>query len=134
MAEPLLPSDYPSFLSSIKEHVQQAQLKALVAVNRELILLYWHIGRGILERQEREGWGTKVIDKLSQDLHAEFPHMRGFSVRNLNYMRAFAEAYPDERIVQQLAAQLPWFHNCTLLDKVKDQHERLWYMQHAISG
>src|SRR2546425_2006346 len=131
MAEPLLPSDYPSFLSSIKEQVQQAQLKALVAVNRELILLYWHIGRDILERQEREGWGAKVIDKLSQDLHAEFPHMRGFSVRNLNYMRAFAEAYPDEQFVQTLSAQITWSHNTLLLDKVKDPHERLWYMQKA---
>ena len=131
MAQPLLPSDYPSFLSAIKTHVQQAQLKALVAVNRELILLYWHIGRSILERQNREGWGARVIDKLSQDLHAEFPHMRGFSPRNLKYMRAFAEAYPDEQFVQTVSAQITWSHNTLLLDKVKDSDERLWYTQKA---
>jgi predicted nuclease of restriction endonuclease-like (RecB) superfamily len=131
MAEPLLPSDYPSFLKLIKEQVQQAQLKALVAVNRELILLYWHIGQSIRERQNREGWGAKVIDKLSQDLHAEFPYMRGFSVRNLNYMRTFAEAYPDEQFVQTASAQITWSHNTLLLDKVKDSDERLWYMQQA---
>lgn len=131
MAEPLLPSDYPSFLSSTKEQVQQAQLTALVAVNRELILLYWHIGRSILERQEWEGWGAKVIDKLSQDLHAEFPQMRGFSSRNLKYMRAFAEMYPDEQFVQTVSAQITWSHNTLLLDKVKDPVERLWYTQKA---
>ncbi len=112
--------------------MQHAQLKALVAVNRELIVLYWHIGQSILERQQREAWGTKVVDRLSQDLHAAFPQMRGFSPRNLKYMRAFAEAYHDEQIVQQLAAQIPWFHNCVLLDKVKDEQERLWYIHKAI--
>ncbi len=131
MAEPLLPSDYQSFLGSIKEQVQQAQLKALVAVNRELILLYWHIGRNILERQQKEGWGAKVIDKLSQDLHAEFPEMRGFSPRNLKYMRAFAEAYPDGQFVQTVSAQITWSHNTVILDKLKDHDERLWYMQKA---
>ncbi len=131
MAEPLLPSDYQSFLNSLKEQVQQAQLKALVAVNRELILLYWRIGRSILERQAQEGWGAKVIDKLSQDLHAAFPSMRGFSPRNLKYMRAFAEAYPDEQFVQMVSAQITWSHNTLLLDKVKDPDERLWYMQMA---
>lgn len=129
MAPELLPSDYSSFLISIKDRVQKAQLKAVLSVNRELILLYWHIGNSILERQQQAGWGAKVIEKLSLDLHAAFPQMRGFSSRNLKYMRTFAEAYPDGQIVQQLAAQLPWFHNCTLLDKVKDHEERVWYMQ-----
>src|SRR6266568_1244463 len=132
MTNELIPSDYQAFLQSIKTRVQQAQLKALVAVNRELILLYWQIGRGILERQEQQGWGAGVIDQLSRDLHAAFPEMRGFSLRNLKYMRAFAAAYPDESIVQQLVAQLPWGHNIVLLEKVKDEKERLWYIEHAI--
>ena len=130
MAEPLLPSDYQSFLGSLKERVQQAQLRALVAVNRELIILYWHIGQGILERQGQEGWGSKVIDRLSQDLHAAFPSMRGFSPRNLKYMRAFAETYPDEQFVQQAVAQLPWGHNIALLEN-RDEQERMWYMNKA---
>jgi len=132
MTQELIPSNYQAFLQTIKTRVQQAQLKALVAVNRELILLYWQIGRGILERQEQQGWGAGVIDQLSRDLHAAFPEMRGFSLRNLKYMRAFAAAYPDESIVQQLVAQLPWGHNIVLLEKVKDEQERLWYIEHAI--
>src|SRR6266568_5749801 len=131
MTNELIPSDYQAFLQSIKTRVQQAQLKALVAVNRELILLYWQIGRGILERQEQQGWGAGVIDQLSRDLHAAFPQMRGFSLRNLKYMRAFAATYP-ETFVQQVAAQLPWGHHCALLDKVKNEEERLWYIEHAL--
>jgi predicted nuclease of restriction endonuclease-like (RecB) superfamily len=85
-----LPSDYQAFLHSIKTRVQQAQLKAVVAVNTELIVLYWQIGREILQRQETEGWGTGVIDRFSKDLHAAFPQMKGFSPRNLGYMKRFA--------------------------------------------
>jgi predicted nuclease of restriction endonuclease-like (RecB) superfamily len=133
MAEPLLPSDYPSFLKLIKEQVQQAQLKAIVAVNRELILLYWHIGKEILATQEQQGWGVGVVERLSQDLRDTFPHMTGFSPRNLKYMRAFAEAYSDEdTIVQRSVAQLPWRHNIALLEKVKDQEERFWYTRQVI--
>jgi hypothetical protein len=88
--------------------------------------LYWSIGRDILARQKEQGWGAKIIDQLTADLHKEFPDVAGFSARNLKYMRALAEAWPDEPIVQQLAAQLPWFHNCTILDKVKSPSEREW--------
>jgi predicted nuclease of restriction endonuclease-like (RecB) superfamily len=132
MTNELIPSDYLAFLQTIKTRVQQAQLKALVAVNRELILLYWQIGRAILERQREQGWGAKVIDQLSRDLHSAFPEMKGFSLRNLKYMRSFAQTYPDEQFVQQVAAQIPWFHHCVLLDKVKDEHERAWYIQQTI--
>jgi predicted nuclease of restriction endonuclease-like (RecB) superfamily len=107
-------------------------VKAALAVNAELVLLYWSIGRDILSRQKKEGWGARVIDRLSNDLHADFPEMKGFSPRNLKYMRAFAEAWPDRRIVQQLAAQLPWFHSCTLLDRVKEHSAREWYARQAI--
>src|SRR6266702_6753010 len=129
MTNELIPSDYQAFLQSIKTRVQQAQLKALVAVNRELILLYWQIGRGILERQEQQGWGTGVINQLSRDLHAAFPEMKGFSPRNLGYMKVFAKTYPDEAFLQQVAAKIPWFHHCVLLDKVKNDQERRWYIQ-----
>jgi len=87
MSKDILPSDYEAFLQSIKTQVQQAQLRALAAVNKELILLYWHIGRGILERQEKQGWGTRVIEQLSRDLHAAFPQIKGFSLRNPHGLR-----------------------------------------------
>jgi predicted nuclease of restriction endonuclease-like (RecB) superfamily len=128
----ILPAEYQAFLHNIKTRVQQAQLKAVVAVNQELIVLYWQIGKEILERQEQEGWGTKVIDRLSADLHAAFPQMKGFSPRNLKYMRAFAKAYPDQPFVQQVAAQIPWFHHCVLLDKLPAHDERLWYLQQTM--
>ena len=103
-----------------------------LAVNSELILLYWRIGRDILERQAQAGWGAKIIDLPAKDLHSSFPDMKGFSRSNLKYMRAFALAWPDFSIGQQPAGQLPWFHNCVLLDKVKTSNERLWYIQQAI--
>jgi len=120
---------YDDFLRDLKERIRSAQVRAVLAVNRELVLLYWQIGRDILTRQQQQGWGAKVIERLSADLRSSFPEMKGFSRTNLLYMRAFAEAYPDEQIVQQLAGQIPWFHNCTLLDKVKNPTERLWYIQ-----
>jgi predicted nuclease of restriction endonuclease-like (RecB) superfamily len=107
-------------------------LRASVAVNRELVLLYWQIGRDILDRQERESGGAKVFDRLAVDLKREFPDMKGFSVRNLKYMRRFAQVWTDDEFVQQVAAQLPWFHNCVLLDKVADDNERIWYARAAI--
>jgi predicted nuclease of restriction endonuclease-like (RecB) superfamily len=127
-------SAYKALLADLKRRIQQAQVRAGLAVNRELVLLYWSIGREILIRQEREGWGAKVIDSLARDLHQSFPEMKGLSPRNLKYMRALAEAWPEESIVQQAAAQIPWFHNCTLLDKVKDPLERLWYTQQTIAN
>ncbi len=128
-----MPSDYHAFLATIKTRIQQAQLKAVIAVNTELILLYWQIGKAILARQHAEGWGAKIIDHLSADLHAAFPQMRGFSTRNLKYMRAFAQAYPDEEFVQQVAAQIPWGHHLVLLDQVKDEEERRWYIEQSIA-
>jgi predicted nuclease of restriction endonuclease-like (RecB) superfamily len=123
---------YDGLLGSIKERIRTAQIKAGLAVNRELVSLYWKIGRDIVARQKQLGWGAKVIDKLSVDLHRAFPDMQGFSSRNLKYMRSFALMYSDEPIVQQLAAQIPWFHNCLLIDRVKDANEREWYIQKTI--
>ncbi len=121
-------SSYTHFLHDLKARIRAARTRAALAVNRELILLYWQIGRDILERQEREGWGTKVIERLATDLRAEFSDMKGFSPRNLKYMRKFAESWPDELFVQQAAAQIPWFHNCILLDKISSKPEREWYI------
>lgn len=123
---------YDDFLRDLKQRIRSAQVRAVLAVNSELVLLYWQIGRDILTRQHQQGWGAKVIAHLSADLRSSFPEMKGFSRTNLLYMRAFAEAYPDEQIVQQLAGQIPWFHNCTLLDKVKNPTERQWYIQQTI--
>lgn len=132
MAALFNPKDYETFLLDLKQRIRTAQVRAAIAVNRELVLLYWQIGREILARQHQQGWGAKVIAILAKDLQKEFPEIKGFSTRNLNYMRAFADAYPDEAIVQQAAAQIPWFHNCVLLDKVKDPQQRLWYAQKTI--
>lgn len=122
-------TSYNHFLQELKTRIRTARTRAALAVNRELVLLYWQIGRDILERQEREGWGAKVIDRLARDLRSEFPDMKGFSPRNLKYMRKFAEIWPDGEFVQQAAAQIPWFHNCVLLDKLKDRNEREWYLR-----
>ena len=126
--------DYTEFLESLKERIRTAQVKAALSVNRGLVLLYWEMGRDILARQEAQGWGAKVIDQLSRDLRKAFPEMKGFSPRNLGYMKAFASAWPDPEIVQQLAAKIPWFHNCVLLDKVKDPEERTFYIQKTIEA
>ena len=124
-------SEYKALVEGIKERVRTAQVRAALAANQELVLLYWSIGRDILARQAELGWGAKVIDRLSADLRKAFPDMKGLSPRNLKYMRAFAEAWPDGEIVQQLAAQIPWFHNCVVLDKVKDLDARLFYLSRA---
>src|ERR1035437_3213056 len=113
MATDILPPDYSGFLRSIKDQVQQAQLRAIASVNKELIVLYWNIGSQILAQQDEQGWGTGVIDQLSQDMHAAFPEMKGFSPRNLKYMRSFAKAYPDEAFVQAALAQITWYHHIT---------------------
>ncbi len=124
-----VPVGYAELLTDLKERIETAQLRASRSVNRELVLLYWQIGRDILTRQERESWGTKVIDRLAADLKRAFPDTRGFSPRNLKYMRAFAETWPDEAIVQQLVAQIPWGHNVRILDYVKDPSRREWYVR-----
>ncbi|MBI3652748.1 MAG: DUF1016 domain-containing protein [Acidobacteria bacterium] len=123
---------YEEFLRDLKTRIRTAQVRAALSVNRELVLLYWQIGRDILQRQTQKGWGAKVIDRLSADLRKAFPEMKGFSPRNLKYMRAFAEAWPDEPFVQQVAAQIPWFHNCVLLDKASTAAEREWYIHKTI--
>jgi predicted nuclease of restriction endonuclease-like (RecB) superfamily len=115
---PTPPEGYADWLVSLKAEIAQRRQRAALAVNSELIGLYARIGRDILDRQQRLGWGAKVIERLSRDLKAAFPDMRGFSSRNLKYMAYFAEHCPDGRFGQQAAAQLPWFHIVTLLTKL----------------
>jgi len=122
-----MPKSYRTFLINLKKRVQQERLRVVLASNAALINLYWDIGQRILKKQEEEGWGAKVIDRLSVDLNKAFSDMKGFSPRNLKYMRAFAEAWPDKSIVQRAIAQIPWRSNLALLDKLKNQKERLWY-------
>ena len=183
--KPAQPAAYGALLADLKRRVRSAQVRAALAVNRELVLLYWHIGREILRSQQAEGWGTKVIERLAKDLRREFPDMGGLSRTNLLYMRAFAETYskdafvqqaagqfvqqlvaqlpepvpaqgakkstqsfvqqPAGQLVQQAAAQLefdlppepfaslPWFHNCLLIDRVKDPAARLWYARQTLA-
>jgi len=120
---------YDDLLLEIKRRIQTAQVRAALAVNRELVLLYWQIGRDILTRQQEQGWGARVIDRLAADLKNAFPEMKGFSRTNLLYMRAFADAYPEEAFVQQVVGQMPWGHNIRILDFVKDADEREWYIR-----
>ncbi|MCC6446132.1 MAG: hypothetical protein IT210_22105 [Armatimonadetes bacterium] len=102
---------YRELIEPIKERIATARVRAALSVNREMALLYWQIGRDILDRQQRHGWGAKVIERLSADLKRAYPDMTGLSHRNLKYMRSLSEAWPDEAIVQQLVAQIPWGRN-----------------------
>ena len=126
------PDGYADWLADLKGRIHTAQQRATLAVNRELVLLYWQIGRDILTRQAQQGWGAKVIERLAHDLRAAFPELKGFSPRNLKYMRAFAEAWPDTEFVQAVLAQLPWYHQLALLDKLPGVETRRWYAAKAI--
>lgn len=132
-------SEYRKTLSDIKKHIQQAQIKAVLAANKELIKLYWYIGKTIVNNQKESGWGSNVIEQLAKDLQNEFPGIAGFSRTNVFNMRAFYLAYEK---VQQVAGQIdelpifniPWWHNVILLTKLKDTDERLWYAQKSIEN
>ncbi len=123
---------YRSFVTEIKQQIKQVQQRTVLAANSSLISLYWEIGCSILIRQKEEGWGAKVIRQLSQDLRIAFPDLKGFSSRNLNYMRKFAESWNEKDFVQQAVAQLPWGHICVLMDKVSDLNDRNWYVHKNI--
>ena len=128
------PEGYGDWLKELKEKINNARQRAAIAVNTELVLLYWQIGRDILSRQAAQGWGTKVIERLAHDLRNAFPDMKGFSRTNLLYMRSFAENWPEKEIVQQLVGQLPWGHNLVLITKLKTKEERLAYAQKTIEN
>lgn len=129
-----LPPEYGPFLEEIKKRIRTAQVRAAVSVNQELVLLYWSIGKRILAAQEAQGWGSHVVRRLSADLSAAFPGMKGFSPRNLDYMLAFARAWPDEPILQQVVAKLPWGHNLRLIESIDDPQTRLWYAEQSLQN
>ena len=129
-----LTKSYVELIQTLKQDIATSRIKAHLLVNKEMISLYWRIGNQILQRQKDEGWGTKVIENISKDLRKEFPEMKGFGSRNLKYMRKFAEEYPDKGIVQEALAQLTWYHNLTLLDKLKNKSDRLFYIYKTIEN
>ena len=131
-AKVALPRDYADALGTIKQRILDERLRVVLAANAAMVLLYWDIGRMILERQNRAGWGAKVTDRLAADLREAFPDMQGFSPRNLKYMRAFAAAWPERSIVQEALAQIPWYHHIALLEKLNGAAERLWYARQAV--
>ena len=124
--------EYSKLLQHLKDRVALSRYKASRKINNELILLYYNIGKEILLRQEKHSWGSKIIDRLSHDLLLEFPEMKGFSPSNLKYMRRFAKEFTDIEFVQQVAVQLPWFHLVTIMDKVKLQEARIFYIIQTI--
>jgi len=125
---------YADFLNQLKQRIRSAQVRAALAVNQELIHLYWQIGHEVLTRQQEQGWGGKVIERLATDLKREFPDMSGFSKTNLKYMRSFAEVYSEDEMSQRCVDQLPWRHNIALFTKLKDREARFWYAQKALEN
>ncbi|MEP7120183.1 MAG: PDDEXK nuclease domain-containing protein [Byssovorax sp.] len=125
------PRGYAETLRDLKQRILQERLRVVIAASSAMVLLYWDIGRVILDRQEREGWGAKIIDRLSEDLREAYPEMKGLSARNFKYMRSFAAAWPDRFIVQEPLAQLPWYHQIALLEKLSSTEQRLWYAQQS---
>ncbi len=129
-----IPKSYAKVFEQLKADIQQTQLKAALSVTKELTMLYWRTGKVLLKRSSKEGWGAKTLERLANDLLAEFPDVKGFSLRNLQYMRKFADSYPDENYAAA-AAQIPWGHNMLLLDKIpNDPVKRIWYVQQAIEN
>jgi predicted nuclease of restriction endonuclease-like (RecB) superfamily len=129
-----MPEGYADFFSELKERIACNRIKAVLSANSAMVLMYWDIGQAILGRQQKEGWGAKVIDRLSHDLKKAFPDMAGFSPRNLKYMRKFAESWPERPIVQEALAQITWYHNLALLEKVDDSNTRLWYAKKTLEN
>lgn len=137
-------NNYISILDELKKEISDARVKAAFTVNEQLLELYWKIGKRIFEQRVSEGWGTKIIERLSADLKASFPDIKGISPRNLKYMQSFAEAYPSflqaplaqlkdtSSILQVPLAKLPWYHHITLLDKVKNADERQFYISQTV--
>lgn len=125
---------YLKFIEEVKSEIQKQRISVVLNANSSMICLYWNIGRAILKKQEEEGWGAKVIDRMAKDLKDAFPEMSGFSPRNIKYMRKFAECWPDFQIVQQVVAQIPWRTNRMLLDKLDTEKSRIWYAYKTIEN
>jgi predicted nuclease of restriction endonuclease-like (RecB) superfamily len=125
------PAGYAEWLRELKSRIRTERLRVVLASNAAMVMFYWDLGRSIREKQEAEGWGARVIDRLAADLRDAFPDMKGFSPRNLKYMRAFATAWTGRSFVQEVLAPLTWYHILALLEKLKSPEDRLWYAQKA---
>lgn len=125
---------YLKFIEKVKSEIQKQRISVVLNANSSMICLYWNIGRAILKKQEEEGWGAKIIDRIAKDLKDAFPEMSGFSPRNIKYMRKFAESWPDFEIVQRVVAQIPWRTNISLMDKLKSEESRIWYAYKVIEN
>jgi predicted nuclease of restriction endonuclease-like (RecB) superfamily len=126
---------YDLFLRDLKTRISQTQVRAALAVSRELVALYWQLGKDITEAQTQHAWGDKVLERIATDLKTAFPGVEGFSRRNLYRMRAFYTAYRElDEFVPQPVAQIPWGHNAVLLEKLKDSNQRLWYAQQTLQN
>jgi len=143
---------YGDLLVDVKSRIREAQTRAVLSVNAELVHLYWDIGRLIAHRQQQEGWGAGVIPRLAKDLHNELPDVKGFSERNIRLMVQFAREYPNAfpsgpqirqpvvaklpgtRTGQPPVAQIPWVHNVLLIQRVKDESVRIWYMNATLEN
>lgn len=125
---------YLKFIEEVKSEIRKQRISVVLNANSSMICLYWNIGRAILKKQEEEGWGAKIIDRMAKDLKDAFPEMSGFSPRNIKYMRKFAESWPDFEIVQRVVAQIPWRTNISLMDKLKDEESRIWYAYKVIEN
>ncbi len=125
---------YLQFIDNIKGEIQKQRVSIVLKANAGMICLYWNIGKAILDKQNEEGWGAKVIDRMSKDLKDAFPDMAGFSPRNIKYMRKFAASWTDFEFVQRVVAQIPWRTNISLLDKLGDEKSRIWYAHKTIEN
>lgn len=123
--------EYFGIVDAIKDQIKKAQYKATISLNQELITLYYNIGKVI---NEHKVWGNKFIENLAADIKMDFPKSKGYSVRNLKYMAKYAATYSDIQFVQTLSAQIPWSHNVAILDKVKNEEQRIWYIKKTIEN
>jgi predicted nuclease of restriction endonuclease-like (RecB) superfamily len=126
--------NYPQILATLKETVRQSRHKAILAANAHMLHLYWKIGHTVSQEAKQHNWGAKIIEKLANDLRSEFPDMKGFSLRNIQYMRLFAETYQDREFAQQAVAQIPWGHHVVIMDKVKDIDTAVFYMAKTVEN
>jgi len=124
-------NEYLKIVEQIKQEIANAQYKAIVNVNKELIMLYYNIGKTI---NAQKSWGNRLIDNLARDIKLAYPNITGFSVRNLKYMAKFAEIYADVEIVQQVVAQIPWGQNIVLIDKIENDKIRIWYARETLKN
>ncbi len=129
-----IPENYNNILTQLKNAIKNNHQKAIISANSHMLALYWHIGNTVSEQAKKANWGTKIIEKLANDLRNEFPDMKGFSTRNVQYMRLFAERYPNVEFTQQAVAQIPWGHHVLLMDKIKDQEMLNFYLEKTVEN